>query len=256
MSEEIWKEVTEYPEYTGLYAVSNQGRVKSLQRPTKITTGNSHAPIKGYRDERILKEFHSRKYCAVKFCNETKERTLLVHRLVAKAFIPLPQRFVETGLTYDDLEVNHIDGNPSNNNISNLEWCTKEENMQHAIRTNLIPPGKKGGDHPRARKVAMYDLQGNLLKVFNSLTDVSYFFTGKRKGSSHIAAVCKGERFTSFCHIFRYVSDIEAVETKISVPELSAYSWDQIKRKDYDTFRSAGQSLKTEEIVRTSSKGE
>ena len=128
--------------------------------------------------------------------------------------------------------------------------------MQHAIRTNLIPPGIKGGDHPRARKVAMYDLQGNLLKVFNSLTDVSYFFTGKRKGSSHIAAVCKGERFTSFCHIFRYVSDIEAVETKISVPELSAYSWDQIKRKDYDTFRSAGQSLKTEEIVRTSSKGE
>lgn len=243
MTEEIWKEVTEYPEYTGLYAVSNQGRVKSLQRPTKITTGNSHSPIKGYRDERILKEFHSRKYSAVKFCNEAKEKTLLVHRLVAKAFIPLPQRFTEMGLTYDDLEVNHIDGNPSNNNISNLEWCTKEENMDHAKRNHLMPPAKKGGAHKRARKVAMYDLEGNLLRVFDALTDVAYFFTGKRKGTGHIGQVCKGKRLTAFCHIFRYVSDIEAVETKISVPELPKDSLAQIKRKEYDTFRSAGQSL-------------
>ena len=256
MFEEIWKEITEYPEYTGLYAVSSQGRVKSLQRPTKITTGNSHVPVKGYRDERILKEFHSRKYSAVKFCNEAKERTLLVHRLVAKAFIPLPQRFIEMGLTYDDLEVNHIDGNPSNNNISNLEWCTKEENMQHAVRTNLIPPGKKGGESPKARKIAMYDLEGNLLKIFDAVTDIVFFFTGKRKGCSHIIQVCKGERRTAFCHIFRYVSNIEAVETKISVSELPPFALAQIKRKEYDTFRSAGQSLKTEEIVRTSLKSE
>ena len=246
MFEEIWKEVTEYPEYTGLYAVSNQGRVKALQRPTKITTGNSHAPIKGYRDERILKLFHSRKYFVVKFCKDTKEKTLLVHRLVAKAFIPLPQRFIEMGLTYNDLEVNHIDGNPSNNNVLNLEWCTKEENMQHAVRTNLMSPGKKGGESTRARKVAMYDLEGNLLKVFDAVTDIVSFFTGKRKNCSHIIQVCKGERRTAFCHIFRYVSDIEAVETKISVPELPSFALAQIKRKEYDTFRSAGQSLRND----------
>ena len=246
MTEEIWKMVEDYPQYTGLYAISNEGRVKALKRSSNITTGNSHSKIKGYREERMLKPSHNRRYLAVKFCNKSVEKTVYVHRLVAKAFIPLPERFINEGLTYDDLEVNHIDGNPENNNVSNLEWCTKQENMQHAVRTHLMPPGKKGGLSPRARKVAMYDLEGNLLKVFDSLTDVSYFFTKKRNNISHIAQVCRGARLTAFCHIFKYVFDEEAVETKIFVPELTKTAWEQIKRKDYDTFRSAGQSLRND----------
>ena len=235
MFKEEWKDIEGYSD---LYAVSNLGRVLSKERPAH----NKYKELKGIRKSRILKPFHSRRYLVVKLCRDNTEKTVLIHRLVAKAFIPLPERF--KGLTFNNLEVNHIDGNPANNNVSNLEWCTKEENIKHAVVNHLMAEGKKGGDHPRARKVAMYDLQGNLLKIFNSLTDVSYFFTGKRKGSSHIAAVCRGERFTSFCHIFRYVTSIEAVETKISVPDLSEYSQGQIKRKEYDTFRSAGQSLK------------
>lgn len=51
------------------------------------------------------------------------------HRLVAKAFLPIP----EEGKT----EINHIDGNKLNNNIDNLEWVTPEENQKHAISTEL-----------------------------------------------------------------------------------------------------------------------
>lgn len=60
--------------------------------------------------------------------NGTK-KTYRAHRLVLMAFNPID------GM--ERLEVNHIDGNKSNNNLENLEWCTPSENQKHAFRTGL-----------------------------------------------------------------------------------------------------------------------
>ena len=60
-----------------------------------------------------------------------------IHRIVAEAWIPVPQKLLDAGYTIDTLEVNHIDGNTHNNAVSNLEWVTRLGNAKHAYENNL-----------------------------------------------------------------------------------------------------------------------
>lgn len=62
-----------------------------------------------------------------------KKKTFLVSRLVARAFLENPLNLPQ---------VNHIDGEPTNNNVLNLEWCSEKENVNHAFNSNLIKTSK------------------------------------------------------------------------------------------------------------------
>ena len=78
---------------------------------------------------KILKTTMVRKYHRVSFItNEGKDKAYLVHRVVALCFIENPD---------NKPEVNHIDGNPDNNRVSNLEWVTRQENQKHAFDNEL-----------------------------------------------------------------------------------------------------------------------
>ena len=72
-------------------------------------------------------------YYCVNLSIRGKCKTFIVHRLIAKAFLPNP-------LNKDT--INHKDGNKLNNCVENLEWCTQKENMQHAWRSGLLHPAK------------------------------------------------------------------------------------------------------------------
>lgn len=114
-----WRDVKGYE---GLYQVSNNGLVRSVDR---VTTGNRHRNLNGKLLEQNTNEFG---YLMVHPCKDGKSKTKRVHRLVAEAFIP----------NIDNKPyINHKDGNPQNNNVENLEWCTQKENVQHALDTGL-----------------------------------------------------------------------------------------------------------------------
>ena len=89
---------------------------------------SSDGHIRNKKTKHVLREFVGKDgYLRTQFDGKTRT----VHRVIASAFVP-----TENGKIF----VNHIDGNKSNNAASNLEWCTREENIQHAYKYGLIKP--------------------------------------------------------------------------------------------------------------------
>ena len=74
----------------------------------------------------------------IRILPDHKDKYYRVHRIVARAFCPKPEHLKD--VPYEELQVNHKDGNKRNNNWWNLEWCTDLENKLHAIDTKLIHP--------------------------------------------------------------------------------------------------------------------
>lgn len=129
---EVWKDVVGYE---GLYEVSNLGRIRTHK--DKITYTERHG-IRKWKQRIIKQKFQKRvrseKYDArVTIWKDGKEKTFLVSRLVARAFLENPLNLPQ---------VNHIDGEPTNNNVLNLEWCSEKENVNHAYNSNLIKTSK------------------------------------------------------------------------------------------------------------------
>ena len=172
METEIWKEIKGYE---GIFAVSNQGRVKSLARRVSNHTGYINKP------ERIMKhQFNRKGYPIVRLSGIGKDKkTFSIHRLVAKAFISNPE---------NKPQVNHIDGNKQNNHVENLEWCTNGENQIHAYEHGLNHHSETSG---RAkRKVNQIDIQtGKIIKTYNSISEASMTMCGRK--SSNIGGCCR-----------------------------------------------------------------
>lgn len=164
--EEIWKDIEEYE---GRYKISNLGNVYTHVSNKYMTPNQCRI---GYLRVNLR---NSQGVC----------KSRAVHRLVAQAFIPNPE---------NKPEVNHIDEDKTNNNVNNLEWMTRKENINHGTRTE------------RMRKTQSIPIIATNLKTGES-TD---FNSGKECArelglhTSNLTEVLKGRGKTLRGYTFKY----------------------------------------------------
>jgi len=134
--QEIWKDVIDYE---GRYMVSNLGNVKSTFKYSDNKMNRRLNKI-NVREKNIYIGKNNNGYAIVILRKNGKKLRKSIHRLVAEAFIPQQE---------NKNIVNHIDGNKNNNNVNNLEWCNKRENMIHAME--YLGVNREGELNPNAK---------------------------------------------------------------------------------------------------------
>lgn len=183
--EEIWVDIMGYE---GYYQVSNIGNVKTMKREVKMFNGGSYLS-----DERLMiPNITPKGYLRVGLLKDKIVKKYLVHRLVA-------HHFIENNQNYD--QINHIDGNKKNNCLSNLEWCNNSQNVKHSYKIGL-QKAKVGKDNHSSKKVAKYDMEGNLIKIYDYMTEAA---RDNNSCVANISACCNGKRNKVRGHIFKIV---------------------------------------------------
>lgn len=204
MENEIWRNIEGYE---GLYQVSNQGNVRSLNYKQ---TGMVQVLKPGK---------HTRGYLLVTLYKDGKAKGCKVHRLVAQAFLPNPDNLPQ---------VNHKDENPSNNRVENLEFCTAKYNTNYGSRNQRASESNRGKHHSEETKrkmsearrgkhhseetkrkisetrsipVAQYTKEGNLIAIYYEIMEAE-----RQTGIYHsgIAKCCKGKRKSAGGFIWKY----------------------------------------------------
>ena len=161
---EIWLPIPDFPNYE----VSSNGRVRNI------------------KTNRILKGELVKGYPRVVLCDRGSYKPVTVHRLVADVFYDGD---------HDGFQVNHIDGDKTNNFIGNLEWVTCSENLRHAYRSGL-----RSAPCPKPRKVRIVETG----EVFNTLSDCARHIGGTK---THVYECLDGVRKTHKGYHFESVVD-------------------------------------------------
>lgn len=161
--EEIWSRI---PQFEDLYEVSNLGRIRSLDH--FVMQNNAYVVFERlYKGRVMAARIPHNKYPYLHLSKNGKRKTVKIHRLVADAFVPNPER---------KPEVNHIDGIKINNSFSNLEWATSKENKHHAKVNNLAPKNPFGIDAYACKGyVEVLDKDNNRVKVLAGKEEILKF---------------------------------------------------------------------------------
>ena len=188
---EEWKDVQGYE---GLYQISNQGNVKSIDFGSP--THKKRCGVKCLKP--ILN--HSGYYVVTLYKNGVSKQ-VFIHRLVAETFIPNPQNLPV---------VDHINTDTKDNREENLRWVTVKGNVNNELsvkkRIEAIQKrfkGKTGVDSITHKEIAQYALDGvTLIKVWKCMSDA-----WRQYGidSSCLTRACQGRQKTAAGFIWRYV---------------------------------------------------
>lgn len=192
---EVWKPLTGYE---GTYEISTAGRVKSLERDVIIFNDKVR-----HQKERILKfDKVWSGYLMVTLLKNGTRFKVCAHILVGQHFIDNPE---------NKPEINHKDGDKTNNWDWNLEWSTKSENQLHAIRTGLRPmktrydySANMGGLNGKSRRVDQLTLSGDYIKTFDCISDARIEIP--TLAAINVSRVCMGTNNSAYGYKWRYAS--------------------------------------------------
>ena len=194
-TDEIWKDIKGYE---GIYQVSNLGRVRSLDRVN----------ARGWKIKGILLKPRLKRdgYVDVHLSFKDKDQSPKIHRLVAEAFMPIPEELKKwSGTQY--LQVNHKDENKTNNMVwlnedgsidydkSNLEWCTAQYNSMWGTKRERQKEKIK-------KSVMQYDMDGTFIKKWDSIKDATYSIVGHNSG--RIIDCLKGRSTSAYGYKWKY----------------------------------------------------
>ena len=167
---EVWKPVVGYE---GLYEVSNIGRVRSI---------NYH---KSGKAKVMSPSFNTWGYLIVDLRKNNKRHSYAVHRLVAFAFIPNPDNFPE---------INHKNEIKTDNNVENLEWCTRKYNINYGTAIKR-----------RSKPIVQLDNNGNVVGKWESGLSASRYY---KICKSNIYNCLHGKQKTSKGFVWKYDHDV------------------------------------------------
>lgn len=189
------KKWIDVPGYEGKYQFNIDGEVRSLTRVTKSCIRHNPTIIRKGKPMKI--QTNPSGYKSVCLYKDGVPKLHMIHRLIAGYYIPNPNN-----LPF----INHIDANPSNNSLDNLEWCTQSHNIQHAYnigrkfgpKTNL---GRIGILSNKFKKVIQCDINGNAIKEWDCIRDVQrkHGFNGP-----NISKVLKGKIHSAYGYKWKY----------------------------------------------------
>lgn len=172
MKEEVWKDIKNYE---GIYQVSNLGRIRSLK----------------YNKKRFLIPYSNKKgYKIIVLSKENKTKHFQIHKLVINTFKPLLNKTLikklpnELFINLNKVQVNHLDNNPANNRIDNLEYCSNAYNISYS----------------QCKSINQYDKNGKFIKKWNGIN-----IAKRTTKINNIEKCLKGKYKTAGGYIWKYV---------------------------------------------------
>ena len=160
--------------FEDFYEITDKGEIITLKRDKYI------------KKEKITKGYKNKKGYLVFDFRRKGGKVMLVHRLVAEAFLPNPKKLPQ---------VNHKDENKENNFVSNLEWCDNSYNHDYGTRIERCAAKLK-------KKVVQYSLCGAFIAEYDGVRDAARL--NGFKANSCISECCVGKRKTAYGYIWRF----------------------------------------------------